>query len=722
MTKHLTAAIALTMASHPFSPEGSAQTTETTAPQIYASVYHANSWVEHQLEEVGIYRFGADSYARELVVNDPYLDASGGGAMTDDFYFCTAELNYGTWTEITHYAFDPETWTERMRLPDGDSKAVAMDLAYDPQTAKLFGCFNSDSGDGYVFGTLDVTNGERFKIADLPTPWLACSIDRYGRLYAIDMEGKLLAVDKVYGTLTTVAELGVEGNIRSTGAIDPQTNIFYFVVSSQEAVADPVAGYKRSFSDLWSVDLNADAPAATHRYTFADGEVMGGMWIPGAIAAEGAPQAPEGLNVTFADGALTGTMEFTVPQQTFGGTALTGEVSYLARANGNLLAEGKATPGEKVSVPATVREAGMYDITVVLSNAAGRSPRASQKMWIGHDMPEPITNVVLEYADGIFTLTWDAPTASQNGGYFDPAGITYTVRRLPDNKITENHTSTTFTDRVEMTAELATYSYVVTLNYDGKSLDPVSSNVWRLGAMSLPWSTNFVNEDALKLFTVIDVNEDRCEWYREWDWYIEDTDEVVQVAAYPYSSTKDADDWLITPPLEFKPGYTYALEFKAIAMRASDPEKISVSIGTSPTVEGMSRELIAPFEVTNTTPEITTKAEITVDTPNVYYIGFHACSERNRSGLALVSIKVGAPVSGIESTPIAPVATPEIKAVPGGISISATDNSDSIDYQITATDGRTVATGTAHGTAIVAAAPGLYIVKAGPATAKIAVR
>ena len=60
-----------------------AQTQQQHTPEIYASVYSANSWVEHQLEEIGIYRFAADNYAPELIKQDPYLDASGGGAMTD---------------------------------------------------------------------------------------------------------------------------------------------------------------------------------------------------------------------------------------------------------------------------------------------------------------------------------------------------------------------------------------------------------------------------------------------------------------------------------------------------------------------------------------------------------------------------------------------------------------------------------------------------------------
>lgn len=208
-----------------------AQTQQQHTPEIYASVYSANSWVEHQLEEIGIYRFAADNYAPELIKQDPYLDASGGGAMTDDFYFCTVELNFGDFVDITHYAFDPDTWTESLRLTDGLPGAVATDMTYDPQTAKIYGCFNSDSGDGFVFGTLNEANGQRKKISDIDIPWLACSIDRNGQLYAIDMAGNLMKVNKANGSATLLGNLGITAGIRSTGAIDPRTGLFYFVVS-----------------------------------------------------------------------------------------------------------------------------------------------------------------------------------------------------------------------------------------------------------------------------------------------------------------------------------------------------------------------------------------------------------------------------------------------------------------------------------------------------------
>lgn len=689
------------------------------SPEIYASVYSANSWVEHQLEEIGIYRFNADSYAPELIMQDPYLDASGGGAMTDDFYFCTVELNFGDFVDVTHYAFDPDTWTERLRLTNGRQNAVATDMTYDPKTAKIYGCFYSDNADGFVFGTLNEATGERKKISDIDTPWLACSVDRNGQLYAIDMAGELLKVDKTYGTATPLGNLGINAGIRSTGAIDPVTGIFYFVVSTQDADRDPQLGFKLTHSDLYSVDINAASPEPTHLYTFEDGEVLGGMWIPGAVAEDGAPAAPTDLVVNFTKGALNGTVDFTIPSETFGGATLEGEISWLARANGALLAEGKAMPGTKISAPAKVDHADMYDIELTLSNTVGRSPKVKQSMWLGHDMPKPITDLRLTYSDGKFNLTWTAPTQSENGGYCDFNKITYTVHRTTDSKLFVDLTIPQLDDEVPMPdSGIETYSYVVTLNYNNRSLHPETSNIWHLGSVALPWETDFSDENALDLFTRIDVNGDKNEWYREWEWYIEETDELVAAVAYPYSSTNPADDWLITPPVMFESGKTYTLAFEAMAMSESDAERLAVYYGKTPEADNMTQKAFEPFELTNTTPQ-KHSVDLTVTDPGIYYIGFHACSDPNKSGLAIKSISITSSSSGID-TAVTDGPQISVTAANGVITISSPETTR---YSVATADGRTVATGiTAGQPAEITVSAGIYIVTTGNNATKLIVR
>ena len=105
--------------------------------RFYASVYSTNEWKEYVYSETGMYSFPLDKYSRTLVKEDSDLDASGGGTMTEDFYFCTSEINYGAWTDVTHYTFKPDSWQLNSQL-FGSMQGVATDLAYDHTTARIY--------------------------------------------------------------------------------------------------------------------------------------------------------------------------------------------------------------------------------------------------------------------------------------------------------------------------------------------------------------------------------------------------------------------------------------------------------------------------------------------------------------------------------------------------------------------------------------------------------
>lgn len=715
MTKHLStvvsAAFLALSATAATVPDG-------YTPEIYASVYSTNSWKEHNFDEVGMYRFSADKYERQLVMQDPYIDASGGGALTDDFYFCTQEYNYGYWVDVTHYLFDPETWIMTESLRDGEQTAVATDMTYDPLTAKVFGCFYGDSDDGpMVFGTLNIATGERFGIADIDIPWIACSVDRSGNLYAVDMEGNLLAVDKVTGSTEKLGNLGFSATRRSTGAIDTRTGIFYVVVTNTATSDDPWIDYELNNSQLYAVDI-AKA-TATHLYEFEDGEALGGMFIPGPAAPDGAPAAAVDLAVDFPDGALNGTVSFQIPTTTFDGNPASGSVSYLVRANGALLVQGTAAYGEKVTAKASIAESAMYKIELTLSNAAGRSPKTSCSLWLGPDTPRPISRPALSYADGCFTVSWEAPEGSEHGGYYNPDNISYKVVRYPDAVIVaDNIRSTSVSDPVAIPTGLVAYRYEVTMVYGSTSFMPVSTDIWRLGSTPLPWSVTFENENALDNFTLIDVDGDKTEWYREWEFYIEDTDELIPVVVYPYSpSAHGADDWLITPPFKLEKSTDYTLTYSSLTDYLGDEPLMAVYIGNAPKPEAMTSIIQQPQTITSLLPE-NHSIKFSVDTDDLYYIGFYACSDAGKSAVALHSIALDADRSGISLTE----STQTVKIGVNGhsITISATTPAQ---YSVYTPDGRRVACGNvASGETHTADLPsGLYIVKAGTATAKIAV-
>lgn len=611
--------------------------------RIYMSVYSMDTWTDVASSDIGLYSFSTDHYDPKLEKLDCNIDASGGGVMAEDYYFCTAELNFGFGPEISHYFFKPNVWQQVSQLY-GSEGAVATDLAYDHTTYKIYGCFQTDTmlgeeAGGFVFGTLDETSGKRTAIVPLEQPWIALGCTRDGRLYAVETDGTLLKVDK-NGNMTVLAELGIKGENRSTGTFDTASGIFYVVTTSTVASEDTGNGMSHGIakSDLYAVDV--DNATATFLYNFEGGEVVGGMYIPGPLSVDEAPGQVADFEVSFPNGALAGTVKFTVPENNYVGDPLSKSVKYLVRANGSLLGEGTALPGESVQFNCKVDEAGEYDVVCEVTNEAGRGPKTRRSLWIGHDMPLPAQNLQIGYTDGKFILTWDRIPGTQHSGYIDNALVTYDIIRFPDNTmVAEDLKAESYSDPVMMPENLVTYHYTVEMKYDGKNVNTLTSDKYRLGYVALPFELDFDDENSFNDLTIIDANVDKAEWYREEYWYIEAYDLECSAALYPYSSVNDADDWLILPPVKLKSGFDYELAFEVSTMSPDYTESIEVKYGTTPTHEGMVNGLFAPKEYNIFDPSNETSI-LSPEQDGIYYIGFHACSPANGGGIGIRNISL----------------------------------------------------------------------------------
>lgn len=618
---------------------------------FYASVYSTNEWKEYMYNATGLYSFPLDRYDRTRIKEDSDLDASGGGTMTEDFYFCTKEIDYGAWVEITHYAFDPDSWELKTQL-FGSQQGVATDLAYDHTTAKIFGCFSTDTEigeaeNGYVFGTINEGTGQRQFIKAVDTPWIALGCSRQGQLYAVDMGGALLKVDKINGNTKKIADLGFTANRRSTGAIDTSTGIFYVVVTNEDTSTIDELGYSLTNSQLYAVDVTAGT--ASKMYDFADGEAVAGMYIPGPLAADDAPAAASSMTLNFEPGALNGTISFKIPEQTFGGTSKLGAVKYLIRANGALFAQGTSEGGATVNAAGKVDTDGQYEFTLELTNDAGRGPKTKASQWIGHDTPVKLSSAVLAYNNGAFTLSWQHPAETEHGGYMDQGLLTYDVTRLPDNvKVATATHETSVNDPVAIPETMTGYSYRIDMSYRGKAVNSHTTDAYNLGTVALPFAINFDDENAFDQLTVIDSNGDKAQWYHEEYWYIEATDLECGAAMYPYSSTKKADDWLILPALKLEKGTKYTVEFQVSTASKDTPEKLAVSYGVAPAAASMTESVMPENEYAIYDP-VEEKLTFTPAESGMYHIGFHACSEPDGSGLALRNLKVDIDTSSIDS-------------------------------------------------------------------------
>lgn len=563
------------------------------------------------------------------------------GVLVDGVYYATSYFEIFGYMFVTHTAYDAETW-EKIGEASGDVGGIALDMAYDAVTEKVYGCFYNDDANGYVFGTLDLTTFERTAICPLTSAYFGIAAAADGTLYAIDKAGNLYTVNKETGSATLVGSTGLATQYITSAAIDQKTGRMYYAICTDEV------------SEMYEV--NKVTAEATLIASYDNEAEFLGLCVPVPAAEDKAPAAAENLKAGFADGSLAGTLTFDIPAKTFDGAAATGLVKYTVNINGVDAVLDSAEVGTAVSVPVTVSAPGNYKFIVTLSNPAGKSPKTSVELWVGNDTPKAVENAVLAYADGKMNLTWDAVTESVNGGYFDAEAVTYTVTRYPDAiVVAKDIKETSFSEAVSEPEEgLVSYYYGVSAKSDTVMTKETESNHISLGSVVPPYLNDFESPLALDGYTAINLNNDGKNWKLSGG-----------MATMSYNSDLDMDSWLITPALKLEAGKQYEVSFVAASGSSFYMERIEAFFGTAPTVEAMTGVLVEKTDIKDK-EGITLKAKFVAETDGLYYIGLHGCSDKDMLSLYVDDLSVSAGVSTN-----APAAVSDLKVTPdfnGGLS------------------------------------------------------
>ena len=561
------------------------------------------------------------------------INASHGGVEVGGVYYAAYALS-GLWGGKTPIikAYDSETWQELTDYSVTPTIGMlATDVAYDPTTGKVYGCYYTDADDGtYEFATMDYATGTRTAICSMEQ-MNAMAVDGAGTLYGINMSGNLYKIDKGSGALTLVGSTGVRPNYVASAAIDPATGRMFWSVANDYSAR--------------LCEVNTTTGQASTVLYFANSEEITGMYFPAPKADPKAPAAVENPRAEFAYGSMSGNVCFTAPSTLFDGSAASGSLTYTVSVNNRQVATGTTQYGAEVSVPVTVTTTGMNDFTVVVSNTTGDSPKARFSAYIGTDTPKAPENITAAYADGTFTVTWNPVTSGVGGATFDASQITYTVKRIPgDVTVAEGISATTCTDAVPEPDQMTAYHYEVSAKCGDDVSAPGLSNDYTLGSMVPPYSNSFDNSDALTDWTVIDANGDG----KLWEIY-------SQAASYGYtpSSGPSVDDWLITPAMRYEAGSNYTISFDVYVGNGSYPERLEVKYGNAPTAGAMTGVLLEPTTMTASSSapqhyEFTFSPE----TSGKYYIGFHGMSDPDMFRLYLDNFSVSAPSKPDSPSPV----------------------------------------------------------------------
>lgn len=284
------------------------------------------------------------------------------------------------------------------------------------------------------------------------------------------------------------------------------------------------------------------------------------------------PDVVADAKVTAADaGALSAIVSWTNPDKTNAGSTLEA-VSAIEISDGtNVVAtvtEG-LVPGSPASVAVPVDGAGFHSFSIVALSGEKRSKAvATDKAWIGPDTPVAVTNLTVTDTPDGRVVSFDAPTASVNGGYVDFDALTYTVSRNED--VLDNHlTATTFTDS-DKDLSLAKYIYSVTAAYLDNVSEPVTSAPMVLGdALKLPYQPSFDKENK-----------------EHFDLWLSTDNDGNQNTGWKYDTSKQGfqssnkDQWAFTPPILMEQG-SVELAFKASCYNGRNTEEMDVYLTQS---------------------------------------------------------------------------------------------------------------------------------------------
>lgn len=602
-------------------------------PELYGSVVSANSWTQTSAAATtGMYRIPTvQGGAFEPVsVGSTAPNAVNGGAMTADSYRALSQKEL-FWTSYYIASFNPETW-ERISNSASSRGCMAYDLAYDHTTGSTYGCFLKEAGEGYVFGKIDFKTNSVSLIHNETSPYMALAVSNDGRLYGIRAEidplsGKpsgssLYAIDKNSGAATLIGDTGCTPLYNTSAVIDHATGKMYWTVSTDTSGA------------LYEVSLTTGR--ASKVCDFPDGEQVCGLWIKGAEATSEAPAAVTALSAVFPGGALAGTVSFTAPSKRIDGQPLSGKLDYTVAHGSNVIASGKVDAGASVSVPVSVTTPGLYSFGIKVSNAAGESPMEYVEAFAGKGTPAK-PQVTASYSGGMMHVEWTPVTESQNGGYIDPAEVTYRVVRYPSMVVAaEATTATSLDEAIDEPDMLSEFYYTVEASYAGGKSGEAKSNSVVLGAYSLPWSNSLTSPDMLNFWTIIDANDDG----RTWAYRTDDLGSAQDGVVIGYNREMPMDDWLVTPPLRLEAGKAYRMTIE-FATRTTDDETFEIKLGSAPTAQAMT---IPVIEATSFRDANFRQFEGYIVAPESgrYYLGVHACSPANTYRLYVRNLNIAA--------------------------------------------------------------------------------
>lgn len=632
-------------------------------PTLYGNLIYMNSFQNTYDTRLGVYSFPAskDNFALTPLATSVNFNATGNGVMDGKTYNFLMSDSYDGEDYTQLYTYDMETWKTTRKPIDVDNTMCAADFTVDPTSGKTYGLCTSWSGK-FELCEMDFTTPERKSLGKVDSTYYTLAADNQGQLFAISAKGNLVKLSKA-GVPTYVGSLGLDAmGMRlydrvQSATFDPSTGLMYWAAQLWDSKNIKLV------SALYS--LNVSTLELKKIVDFPENAQIVSLYIPKAKAGDNAPGAPTNIGKQFEGGSLTGNIVFTAPTTTYGGTELSGNLTYEVTVDGTVLASGNTTPGAQVSAPVTVTKEGETRFEITVSNDAGKGEPAVWRSYIGFDETSAPQNVKISVANDKATVTWQAPDSTLHHGYFDADALKYDVyayRGSSKQLVAEN------VDGKQAEYALAADAYakyqfgVVAVNGSHLSAEAKSSDFAYGPAVDVtadkPYKETFEAKSSFDAYTSIDANGDKkIEEYPDYGFSIKsgfwDYAAYEEALEYLPASLGAADDWALTPRFNLKKGNTYSLSFDAWRQNKRNNEKFQVAYGEGydPTLYANLSEVFNPDTLAGTKNEPTNYTfNVTTQADGAYMFGFHIFSDAANSYYVYVDnvqVKL-VEVSGIE--------------------------------------------------------------------------
>lgn len=347
-----------------------------------------------------------------------------------------------------------------------------------------------------------------------------------------------------------------------------------------------------------------------------NGEITG-LYIPFKLADDGAPAAVRDLAVT--DNSHDGQIEitFTAPSLTVDGQALTEITSTQILCDGEAVSATAVTapvPGAAAVFSATV-PLGLHKFTVSVGNAVGAGVPVNFVTFVGVDRPAAPAAVRVAAAGSEATISWDAVTAGAQGGYIDPADVTYTVVRQPDGQTVASGIAATSCS--DVVPAMNAYQYSVTATAAGMTGEAAVSDIVPVGdGFEPPYSCDFTAAADLVLWNTVDVDADGYTWS-----YTSNYGNPAMVVKSTYSYA--CDEWLISPAVRLEAGKEYKIVYSDGAMNETYPPVYTIAMGTAPDPAALTAE-VRTVTADSRYPAQRIVYLPAVATTGLYHLGIHA--------------------------------------------------------------------------------------------------